>query len=260
MDERKPREGHQRRRRKPVPGWRADDDRPSGASERQRPRTAPVRRIHWSRHGIEFLVIIAGIMVSFLLNEWRQERMDRREERRLLEDLKVDLRQDSVLMADELRQVEEVLDLGRRLFEHPTRPLPLDSVTHHLSPAISYIAIPFHQASYMSMRYTRSASLIQDRELLRDLVELHESRYFMMREIFGIDRSQVLERLFPITERHVMITEATPADLDRMMADPEWRNLTIHSLMFKRQIADMFLEELAHGDSLMRRIEAALAE
>lgn len=256
--ERKDRPDGPRRRRKPASVRRMDDVRPREAKERQQPRITPARRINWGRYGIEFLVIVAGIMVSFLLNEWRQERSDRLEERRLLMDLLDDIRQDSLIMALEVEELGSTLQLGKRLLAHQTNRVHPDSVLAHLLPLMSYTAVPFTQVTYHSMRATRTASLIRDRGLLRDILELHESRYFGLREMFNIDRFQVVERMFPVTERHIRLSEADTERLDQLLADPEWRNLAFHGLLFKKKIATMLTEEIAHGDTLMRRIERQL--
>ncbi len=203
-------------------------------------------------------MIVAGIMVSFLLNEWRQDRQDQQDEQQLLHDLRDDLRQDSLAMSIELHDLEWILARSERLKTHSQYPIPEDSLLQYLGPPLSYFTAPFQEVTYQAMRATRSAALIRDDALLKDIFNLYEQRYFMLREMASIDKHMVLDRMFPVLERQLFLLDANMVEFERLMADLEWRNLMEHGHMHKQRIVQRLKDEIAHGDSLMRRIEAQL--
>jgi hypothetical protein len=232
MDERKQHEGSHRRRRQPATtrAPKAQRVEPSAARRPQRPAA---RHIHWARHGIEFLVIVAGIMVSFLLNEWRQERQDRREEQRLLGDLLEDLRQDSLHLANEVDMLLMILDFSGRLERHAENRIPTDSIHSILGPSLAYSRIPLRQVTYRTMIGSGGTALVRDPELMRDLLLLYEQDYFMFAELSEIDKRTSMERMLPYVEKRIDIRSPDPKDFETMTADTEWKNHLYMSMYFK---------------------------
>ncbi len=214
----------------------------------------------WYRYVLELLVIIVGIMVSFLLNEWRQSIRDRDKEQRLLHDLHADLRQDSIAIQDELADLERIMHSSQRLHAHPVRNVPLDSVVAVLGPVLSYSIIPFHQVTYREMLATGDAELLRDDQLLRDIMELYERHYFMIRELGEIDERIVLDRMFPVSNRTVLFEQPDTASMNTLMRDVEWRNLLNLSMFFKSRIIEDLKEQLDRIDRIMRRIEKEMEE
>jgi len=205
-------------------------------------------------------VIIAGIMVSFLLNEWRQERKERSAELRLMADLRDDLRKDSLSIASEIKDMDMVLQSCARLNEHAARPLPADSVLRVLGPPLSYMGFWSQNVSYQAMKSTGSANLLQDKELLHDLTELHELRYAMLAEASDIDKRMVLEHMLPLVNQRIILRNASPADVTLLMQDTQWRNLVDFSMYHKVRTKDLMLKEQERVSGLIARLNAHLAQ
>ncbi len=247
-----------RRRRKPAATRQESVQRSVTEVPRRPARDRPARRhIHWARHGIEFLVIVAGIMVSFLLNEWRKEMQDRRTEQQLLGDLITDLRQDSLNLAREINEMQWIVGLTERLSRHVDEPIPADSITDVLGPSMSYSRIPFQLVTYHAMRSSGTLSLLQDRDLVRDLMMLYEQDYFKIQEMSDIDKRFSLDRIFPFADARVLLIAPEMEAMDRMARETEWRNLLFSSLFFKGILIDAMQEQLGTIDRLLRRIEAS---
>ena len=251
--ERKDRPDGPRRRRKPAAVRRTTEERTPPTSTR--PSQRPTRRIHWARHGIEFLVIVAGIMVSFLLNEWRQERQDRREEQRLLGDLLEDLRQDSLHLANEVDMLLMILDFSGRLERHAENRIPTDSIHSILGPSLAYSRIPLRQVTYRTMIGSGGTALVRDPELMRDLLLLYEQDYFMFAELSEIDKRTSMERMIPYVEKRIDLRSPDPKDFETMTADTEWKNHLYMSMYFKSTLVQYMrtLGEKVH--TIMERVE-----
>lgn len=200
-------------------------------------------------------MIVTGIMVSFLLNEWRQEVKDRGTEQALLRDLLTDLRQDSVTLANEITEIDQVMRYSQRLIEHAEVALPPDSVGRMLASCLSYSRIPLQRVTYQAMRSTGSTGLLRDRELLHDVLKLYEQDYFMIDEICDIDKRFVVDRMFPYVDARVDILDPDMDVLRSMFRDVQWRNLIQSSRYFKQYLIQMMRSELEAVDDLIRRIE-----
>jgi len=258
-NEKSPRPDRSRRRRKPSPGRTPSAERAdrSGPSPSSKPSPSN-RRIHWQRHALEFFVIVAGIMVSFLLNDWRQERQDRRDEQRLLNDLLVDLRQDSLNLANEIAETMGILSRLERLARHAEQPIPQDSIPGILGPTLSYSRIPFQQVTYHAMRATGGMALIRDQDLLRDLLLLYEQQYFMLQELSDLDKRYALERIFPYVDSRIVVFQGDSEALDRMAQETEWKNLLFISNFFKGENLAIMRRQGEMVNGLMRRIEQGI--
>ena len=69
-------------------------------------------RYDWPRLIVELFVVVAGISISFALDEWRRDREDRREERRNWEAIRDNLGADSVYLASRLSQLQRMVSDG----------------------------------------------------------------------------------------------------------------------------------------------------
>ena len=233
---------------------------PVQRSEQRTVRRDRPRRTPWTRYGLELVVIVVGIMISFLLNEWRQGLKESAQERRLLENLHADLRSDSLAIRAEIQAIDASVVAAKRLSMHDSISVPPDSIRTYLWRTLVYSAVPFNQVTYRELLTTGKADLLQDEDLLRQLMELHEQHYFMIREYGLIDKGYVLDRMFPLVERHVLLEDPDPPQFDALMSDIEWRNLIHSSIFFKGKIIDLLRAELDRSDKLLRRIEMQMQE
>ncbi len=177
-----------------------------------------------------------------------------------MRDLHADLRQDSIAIQGEIADLQLIIANSDRLRDHMERPVPIDSVVNILGPALSYSVIPFHQVTYRAMLATGSAELLQDEELLREIMQLYEQHYFMVREIGDIDKGIVLDRMFPLANTRVLFEQPDTASMNDLMNDVEWRNVLNLSIFFKTRIISQLEEQLTRIQDIMRRIEERVQE
>ncbi|MCB0795400.1 MAG: hypothetical protein KDB88_11740 [Flavobacteriales bacterium] len=208
---------------------------------------------------MDLLVIVVGIMVSFLLNEWRQGKEDIRKEQRLLIALREDVRADSISFANELAELSELIELGMILVEREKLPTDPDSVMLLLSSCASYISFPFNDITYEEIRATGAGALIRDKALLRQIIEMYDKHLPMMREYQSIDKWMVLERVFPFLEPRLVLADPDPAVLEGLRNDTQWRNLVTSNAGFKAQMRGEMAEHLHRIDSLGIMLDEAIA-
>lgn len=209
---------------------------------------------------LDFLVIVAGIMVSFLLNEWRQDEQDQRTEHRLLTSLRADLKADSLSLRSEIAELERITERGALLLDIERTPDDLDSIAILLSACASYTTFPVNDLTYREISTTGRAELIQDPELLRNIIELYERHWEVLREYQSIDKWLVLERFFPYLEAHISLADPKADAFNAMREDPQWTNLLYNSIGFKTQLKGILEEQAARIDSLALQVDAELVQ
>jgi len=150
---------------------------------------------------LELLVVVLGITISFWFQDWRQSRNDRAEEARLLAGFAMELQVDF----DELKQRREVLDKGAtsvRDLLAKANELDDKAIDAAMDSALGYTSFRPSTATYLELRQTGASRLVQDKELLRELIMLYERNYSAATEWDHINRTFVLDRMFPYVEMH----------------------------------------------------------
>lgn len=214
-------------------------------------------RDEWPRLFLELVVVTAGVSLSFALQDWRQAQRERSEEQRLLEGLRADLNID----AANLERRSEVLDLWIEhlvALQSPAARKELDNtaIDQAMDALLSYSSFAASKATYQELRQTGSSSLIRDKALLRRVIETYESAYPAAKEWDDLNRSFVLDQLFPFIDREGPSFEsradvAFTADYHRVFEaledDTRFRNQMRTALLFKRgqkQIYTLMLERV----------------
>lgn len=119
-----------------------------------------------ARLATEFLVIVAGVSVGLLADDWRQEREVEMEERRFLEDVLVDLETDSVELAS-VRDWFAGWDAAaigfRPWLDRPA--IPRDTLESYLSRIAGFSTYEPTRAAYERMKASGRMNFLGDREV-----------------------------------------------------------------------------------------------
>ena len=103
-------------------------DRLKGASKADRVRggdLSEVRTIFWRKLGLEFMVIVLGVLLALAVDDWRQSRADRALETHLLTSLRADLEADEIdaKFQEEAEQgLRDAVDHILTVVDHPLAP------------------------------------------------------------------------------------------------------------------------------------------
>lgn len=101
----------------------------------------------------EFLIIIAGIMVSFLLNEWRQAKNIEDKKLVLLEEIQEDLKADSLFLFYSHKMYTEMLRGHDSMLTFPEQEFHPDSITMYLDYLVSYSPFKPSERAYTNLTY-----------------------------------------------------------------------------------------------------------
>ena len=157
--------------------------------------------LDWLRLLIEFVIVVAGISLSFLLQDLREDHAKRAEEQRYLAGFARDFRSDLDLLRARRESLESMVS-GLRAAQdlEQRKQLDTDALDRAMDAALTYVGFTPSRATYLELRQTGASSLIQDKELLGEIIDLHETAYALAFEWDRINRNLVLQRMFPYVE------------------------------------------------------------
>ncbi len=136
-----------------------------------------VRAQNWTAVGIDFVIVVVGILLALQISEWSQERQDRVRERAYLARIAADLEQSFQDIEASIRRSQEREALGRLLIdsvasEEPVRADPgrylvaLQQGGYTYSPAI-------RSHAFDELRSSGDLGLIRDKALLAAITEFY---------------------------------------------------------------------------------------
>ena len=139
-----------------------------------------MKKINWLNHGIELMVVIIGISIAFMLNNWRDSRKAREQEREylenILEDLEDDIYQFNFVMGMDSVKKRQLDSLVGFTFM-PLEAVPDAEVVQYLFNNNYYIPFEAQGTTYDVMTATGGLSLIKDDEVRQQIVQLYTRRY-----------------------------------------------------------------------------------
>ena len=152
----------------------------------------------WPEYLMEIAVIAIGISLSFLLNEWREDRMSRKIEIESLCSIRADMLADSTHLVEGIEFFSRSDTLNKYLTSRINAPVThADSLKIALVNFGSYVAFDPQNVGYQQLKETGQPGIIRDKKLLKALIELYSSGYKNLLEINSIDKKYTLDLIVP---------------------------------------------------------------
>jgi hypothetical protein len=180
-----------------------------------------VLRGDWPRFAIELVVLVAGITISFAVDEWRREREDRRAERRMWEAIHEDLGTDSTYLVTRIAQLDGMV----RAYDGLLQGGPSDSLDLFMDRNISYVVFTPTQGAYRELQQLAGSRLIRNRRLLAELTNAYNREYVRAAEWDAIGRNFVLDRMIPYLDETAPYVEGTGGGLVATGMAPVYRSV-----------------------------------
>ncbi len=187
--------------------------------------------MNWKRLTAEFIVIFLGVTASFVAEDWREVRDDRRAELSALEQIHDELVADSIDLANVrpglrrhrrsaawIRSVESRLDV------------PRDSVAAALRTLAYHVQYQPRRATLQSLQATGGLGLVSDDMLRRDILRYYEEEQAKVFH-FRAEHNELATRLYETWWLHVR--HRSRQDPETPLTDPpptvefvgSWRDL-----------------------------------
>ena len=151
---------------------------------------------------LEFVIIIAGIMVSFLLNEWRENNREQEKKYQLLLELNQDLAGDSVHLEASIKLYKGMLRGYDSLLKNPNAEFNEDSLNFYVDRVTSYYVFQGNKSTYLKLNNDPNIVLNKQDSLLETFLVIHDQLYRHLQEWSSIDKRFVLDQLLPYMDLH----------------------------------------------------------
>jgi len=224
----------------------------------------------WPEYLLEIGVIIVGITLSFLLNEWRADRSEAEAEIRALASLRDDLVADTTMISNEIQQMDKfdsALNYMIRLYQKDAQ-ANRDSILAALTAYATYTTFNKNSTGYEQLKETGQLNIISNKALLKSVVELYNDKALVLKEYSYIDRSMVLEQFIPFLMKDATMffvdnpmrkTKSGKALYEELMEQKYFRNSLLVNRIFKSSIIQYYREYFNDASGLIEQIDIELA-
>lgn len=151
---------------------------------------------------MELLVIIAGITVSFILNEWREDKALQQKKDNLLTEVNYDLKQDSLLLTFSIDIYKKLLKAHDSLLINHQKDFNSDSLTAYIDAVVSYF--PFQEKKKSHLKLMNDPELVLEKKdsLLERFLMLHGYNYHLLHEWIFIEKEFVVHQVLPYMDQN----------------------------------------------------------
>ncbi len=219
--------------------------------------------VEFKKYLFEVLAIITAITLSFLFDEWRDKRKDRRDSIELLSSIAENLKTDTTLLRM-TREFQQKMIAGEGHILNHADSLETDSLTLGLLAFQTYPTFRKTNVAYLTMVQTGQSRVLTNKKLLNQVNDLYQVRYSIIDEWTEIERKTVLEKNIPYMNVHAPFVKRynyaslvnKNARFTSMMKDDEFRNLLYTDYNFKRAMDGMYTDAQKYADSLLQKVNA----
>ncbi|HYE54138.1 MAG TPA: DUF6090 family protein [Chitinophagaceae bacterium] len=219
----------------------------------------------FKRYLFEVLAIITAITLSFLFDEWREKRKDRRTNVELLSSLADDLKKDTFLLGQTIQFQKQVV-AGEKHILRSADSLKADSVTLGMLGLQSYPTFRKTDVSYLTMIQTGNARVFTNKQLLDQITDLYQKQYKILDEWEEIERNFVLDKAIPYIITNIphvrnyqygSLVNNNPK-FSAVLAKDEFKNLLNSDYLFKVTMIELYKSTQKSADSLLRNVDAEI--
>ena len=217
------------------------------------------------RYLFEVLAIITAITLSFLFDEWRQKRKDRRDSVELLQSIRENLVTDTTLLSAATTFHTKAISAELYILQHADSVMNPDSLRYGLLGFQTYPAFRGNDVAYVTMVQTGQSHVIENKDLLKQINSLYQTQYRAVNEWTDIGRKTVVDRHIPFMNAH---TPYVPRfnyrslvgnrQFDALLKKDEFRNMLQSDYGIKRIIVQLYDSVRKSADSLIVNINGEL--
>lgn len=214
---------------------------------------------------IELAIIIFGITLSFLLNEYRVENANRKTEVELLKGIQEDLLQDYKLISTEKLLLEKQLQVMGFIAQvsMENKAIPADSAMKAFQSFLTYSTFIPNNSSYLQSK-EQQQQIISNNTLYKEISILYLQTYGLLLEHIHIEKEMVLKNYTPYFLKDPVLS-LNPAKKQKLATefikktkDNAFINLYFYSLSFKHQLVTVNSKTLIEISTLLKKIAAEI--
>jgi Family of unknown function (DUF6090) len=202
----------------------------------------------------EILLVVIGILIALGVSRWNIEAKDRETEQKLLYELSQGIKDDKVLLENELLKTNKALtDLKKldSLLKYET-PEPSEDLNVLFGTVYGMKHLRLNLALYEDLK-TVGLRIVQDDSLRSQIIQVFENHYPLIGALLDNERSinQVNRPYYRSNFISLRFSEyANPIDIDKLWSDPYYKNIVHYrivnleynqKIIYEKSILDMNL-------------------
>lgn len=212
----------------------------------------------------EVLIVVIAVMFSFLLNEWRIEQGVKQEEKEILVQVLEDLKADTAKIRSNDKQIKDLAEISINSLR-----LTEDSVEENfikryfeVRSVITYVPFQASKAGYFELTTQGNANKIKNKQLLMQIMELHEGSYSQLIELNAAHKEYLINKLngymtqkLPhLGSREEAKSKTKMKRFTSAILTDEFKHLLEFDYVLKQNIIVLHQEVLKAQDSLIKVI------
>ena len=151
----------------------------------------------------ELMILVLGISLSFVLNEWRVQQVEQKAEAEMLRQFHENLVRDSTFLSASVENMQTQIEASAKLLQLPPNAAFEDSIGINFVSIMNYLGFYPSDITYQEMKNLGNSRILQDKALLKELTALYELDYDYVLEWVGADRKSVLDLMLPYIYSHM---------------------------------------------------------
>ena len=161
------------------------------------PIMAKPERNNFRYYIAELLILVLGISLSFILNEYRVQKQEEKMEIELLDSFRDNLILDSLALHLQIKAQEVRAKTTTSLLNLTPESEYSDSMAYHMVILLNYGGFYPTDITYQEMRSLGNSHLIQNQEMLNEIIQLYEGDYDLVAEWSTLDKNFMTNQLMP---------------------------------------------------------------
>lgn len=202
-----------------------------------------INAVNW-RHAVgELFLIVVGILIALAISDWNDQRIERIQERALLDEIRSTLESDAAALESNLKlftdAAQQINTLSNMLKEPPPYQPSMDK---HFGVVYGLRITNLNTAAYETLKSVGLQS-VSDRELRAAIARVFDFHYERLIGSHEIEREVNINVLRPYYLRHFrdlrFYRSATPIDYDAVVHDTHFKNIVHyrHQVLVHNQVS-----------------------
>ncbi len=218
----------------------------------------------WAEYLLEIIVIIIGISLTLVFNNWKEYRAERKEEIKLLQSIRENLVTDTLNLEGELNVVNKIIYGHEKMLTTEIDTFSMDSINRYTDFFASYTKFQGTNIGYEELKQSKSSVIITNRKLLQSIITHYEQKHQLMAEWNEIDKGFVLNDVLPFLNKNMTYTEGAflyndaATTLALLKNNNQFKNMVKSGSLFKEIIKMVYLKLKKETVDLIKIIDTEL--
>jgi hypothetical protein len=213
----------------------------------------------------EILIIFIGISISFMFDEWRDNRKDNETARKHLIMLKKSLSQDTFMLTGMIGMSHKYVRSINKLsyFKDPSE--ILDSINYHIDNAASYADFKANQVAYEEIKESAHTILFKDDTLKQSFLAYYTHYVPHCNEWSTVYKTVIMNELIPEMTNYFPIVDdklnlITPKQKIDALREKKLRNILLQCAAYKQAVIMTYERTKTVATKLLKRIDLELGK